>query len=485
MTFQRALSSNPFLKTRLWHWPLLAWLILLGNLISQSPLSGAEPLTTPIFHDQDRVVFLGDSITASGLYHSYLHLYYVTRFPSNRITMINSGISGDTASGMFGRLTKDVYAQQPTWVVLSAGMNDVNRGLYCQTNAPTNAPVLQRQALDSYKKNIEKLADSFTQHQLRQIYLTPTIYDEDLESTVESQRGVNGALRDCSDFVLKFAPSRNMSAVDFWHPMDELNRKEQKNNPKFTLTSKDRVHPGPAGHLIMAYLFLEQTGAPREVWRLGLDAKEGKIVSQTNCAASALTLAPDSLTFSNQEFALPFPEIEVAKEAYTLVPVVERLNQQILKISHLQSGVYHLRINETAVGSFTSADLEKGINLATNSKTPQTAIAQKIAGLCQEHYTLGNTIRTLRRVEMKHLQGVDLANRPAVEAALKKLIEEKQAQKNDPGANSGYYIKTAQTYLKEIQKEPDMHLRVRAIEEEIYTINQPRTYTYSLQRSSP
>ncbi|HCP06614.1 MAG TPA: hypothetical protein DIT30_05225, partial [Verrucomicrobiales bacterium] len=73
-----------------------------------------------------------------------------------------------------------------------------------------------------YKKNIEKLADSFTKHQLRQIYLTPTIYDEDVESTVESLRGVNGALRECSDFVLQFARSKNMPAVDFWHPMDEL-----------------------------------------------------------------------------------------------------------------------------------------------------------------------------------------------------------------------------------------------------------------------
>ncbi|NDB96616.1 MAG: GDSL family lipase, partial [Verrucomicrobia bacterium] len=184
-------------------------LILYFALSASSLIAETEKQVTPIFRDQDKVCWVGDSITASGLYHSYIYLYYSTRFPSLHLSFVNCGISGDNASGMLGRLDKDVYANHPTTVTLSAGMNDVNRNLYSQTNAPTNAPVLQKQALDGYKKNIEKLADSFAAHQLRQIYLTPTIYDEDVDSTVESLRGVNGALRECSDFVLQFARSKN------------------------------------------------------------------------------------------------------------------------------------------------------------------------------------------------------------------------------------------------------------------------------------
>ena len=415
--------------------------LILCFALSASLLSAeTEKQIGPIFRDQDKVCWVGDSITASGLYHSYIYLYYSTRFPSLHLSFVNCGISGDNASGMMGRLDKDVYANHPTIVTLSAGMNDVNRGLYSQTNAPTNAPVLQKQAIESYKKNIEKLADSFANHQLRQIYFTPTIYDEDVESTVESLRGVNGALRECSDFVLQFAKSRNMPAIDFWHPMDELNRKMQKSDPKFTLTSKDRVHPGPAGHLLMAYLFLDQTGAPQDVWRLSIDAKSAKVLSQTNCEATALTLNPKGFTFTNRELALPFPCIADAKDVFSWVPFDERLNQQTFQISHLDEGNYSLQINQAEVGQYSATELEKGINLAINPKTPQSAQSQKIAALCQEHYTLGNTIRTLRRVEMKHLQNVDLTNRIAVEGSLNKLIEEKQAQKNDPGANSGYYI---------------------------------------------
>lgn len=459
-------------------------LILFFVLFAASLFAETEKKTPPIFRDQDRVCWVGDSITASGLYHSYIYLYYATRFPSLHLSFMNCGISGDTASGMMERLDKDVYANPPTIVTLSAGMNDVNRNLYSQTNAPMNAPALQKQALASYKKNIEKLAGSFATHQLRQIYFTPTIYDEDVDSTVESLRGVNEALRECSAFVLQFAHSKNMPVVDFWHPMDELNRKRQKTDPKFTLTSKDRVHPGPAGHLLMAYLFLDQTGATQDVWRLSLDAKSSQILSQTNCEASALISNERSLTFSNWELALPFPCIPDAKDALLWVPFNERLNQQVLQISHLDQGNYCLQINQTEAGRYSSAELEKGINLAINPKTPQSLQSQKIATLCQEHYTLGNTIRTLRRVEMKHLQNVDRTDHAAVEASLNKLIEEKQAQKNDPGANSGFYIKTARIYLQEIAKEATSRERIQEIEREISRINQPQTYRYTLTRSA-
>jgi alkaline phosphatase/alkaline phosphatase D len=460
-------------------------LILYFVLSSSSLFAETEKQATPVFRDQDKVCWVGDSITASGLYHSYIYLYYSTRFPSLHLSFVNCGISGDNASGMLGRLDKDVYANHPTTVTLSAGMNDVNRNLYSQTNAPTNAPVLQKQALDGYKKNIEKLGDSFAAHQIRQIYLTPTIYDEDVESSVESLRGVNGALRECSDFVLQFAHSKNMPVVNFWHPMDELNRKMQKSDPKFTLTSKDRVHPGPSGHLLMAYLFLDQTGAPQDVWRLSIDAKSPKVLSQTNCEATGLASNPKGLTFSNHELALPFPSIADAKDVFSWVPFHERLNQQALQISHLDEGNYSLQINQAEVGQYSATELEKGINLAINPKTPQSAQSQKIAALCQEHYTIGNTIRTLRRVEMKHLQNVDLNNRATVQASLNKLIEEKQAQKNDPGANSGYYIKTAKTYLSEIQKEPEMYLRLQAIQDQIHFINQPQSYSYSIKPITP
>ena len=442
-------------------------------------------LAEPVFRNNDTICVIGDSITHSGPYHSYVFLYYATRFPQMRLKFINCGISGDSASGMMGRLQKDVFSNNATVATLSAGMNDVNRGLYSQIKVPEDAENSKRKAIDGFKQNVQKISDALTEKGVRQIFITPTIYDENFESTVESLRGVNGALGECSDFVIALGKTRNIPVIDFWHPMNEINTQRQQADPTFTLIGKDRIHPGPIGHMVMAYLFLDQTNAAKDVWRLAMDAKSPKVLEQKNTEVSNLVATPAGLSFSNKEMALPFPLIEDAKAAYELVPFVDRLNQQVLQIQNLAAGNYTLKINGTDVGTYSQSDLEKGVNLATNPATPQNILAQKIASLCKEHQSLGSTIRMLRRVEMKHLGGVDLNNKEAVKAKLEAFIEEMQAKKNDPGANSGYYIITARTYLKESGNEDAMHSRIQAIEDEIYTINQPQIYSYTLVKTAP
>lgn len=455
------------------------WASLLG--VAFPLLAMAEP----IFKNNDTVCLIGDSITHSGPYHSHVFLYYATRFPQMRLKFINCGISGDSASGMMGRLKKEVFSHNATVATLSAGMNDVNRGLYSQVKVPEDAENLKRKAIDGFKNNVQKISDALSENGVRQIFITPTIYDENFESTVESLRGVNAALGECSDFMIALGKTRNIPVVDLWHPMNEINTKRQLADPQFTLIGKDRIHPGPVGHMVMAYLFLDQTGAPWDVWRLTIDAKSAKVLEQKNTEASNLVATPEDLVFSNKEMALPFPVIAEAQAAYEIVPITHRLNQQVLVIRNLASGIYALKINGADAGSYSQGDLEKGINLATNPATPQSTLAQKIAALCKEHHKLGSTIRTLRRVEMKHLGGVDLNDKQAVKAHLEAFIAEKQAQKNDPAANSGYYITTARTYLRESANEDAMRARISAIEDEIYAINQPQTYSYTLAKTAP
>ena len=462
--------------TKLWALALATSLLFPAHAAAAAPES--------VFRNNDTICLIGDSITHSGPYHSYVFLYYATRFPQMRLKFINCGISGDSASGMMGRLNKDVFSNNATVATLSAGMNDVNRGLYSQIKVPEDAENSKRKAIDHFKQNVEKISDSLAAKGVRQIFITPTIYDETFNSPVESLVGVNGALGECSDFVLELGKKRNAQVVDFWHPMNQINQQYQQADPQFTLIGKDRIHPGPMGHLVMAYLFLDQTNAPQDVWRLSIDAKSSKVLEQKNTEATNLLLTQSGLTFYNNEMALPFPVIEDAKQAYELVPLTDRLNQQVLQIRYLATGIYTLKINGTDVGTYSSSDLEKGVNLATNSATPQGILAQKIASLCKEHQSLGSIIRMLRRVEMKHLGGLDLNDREAVKAKLEAFIAEMQAKKNDPGANSGYYITTARTYLKESGNEDAMRARIFAIEDEIYAINQPQTYFYSLEKSA-
>jgi len=456
----------------------LALLALASPALSSASEPPADGHT--LFRNDDRVCLVGDSITHSGTFHSHIFLYYATRFPERRITFMNCGISGDSASGMQRRLDWDVFARSPSVVTVSAGMNDVGRSLYSPSKPVENASEKQMEAIERFKENIRKLAASFQERGLRTIFITPTPYEEAPGLPTENLRGVNAALGQCSDFLLDFAKSQKAVAVDFWHPLNEISEKGKKADPAFTLTRKDRVHPEAAAHLVMAYLFLDQTGAPSDVWRLSIDAAKSAVISQTNCEAGGLECQEDRVTFSNRELALPWPFIEEAKAAYALVPITERLNQQILQISGLGAGRYDLAIDDAVVGTFSHDEMQRGVNLADNARTPQNGTGRELAALCAEHHSLGSKLRTLRRVEIKHLAKVDLDDRAAVKAALENFIAEKEAAKKDPEANSGYYIKTARTYLEEIGNEATIKERMAVIEDEVYRLNRPRSYAYSL-----
>ena len=435
------------------------------------------------FQNNDTICLVGDSITHSGTYHSHVFLYHATRHPLIRLRFVNCGISGDSASGMLGRLNQDVFSNNPTVVTLSAGMNDLGRDLYSLIKAPDDAESRKRSAIDAFKQNIGKISDALAEKGVRQIFITPTIYDEHVESTDESLRGVNAALGKCRDFVLEFGKTRNIPVVDFWHPMNEINRTRQQTDASFTLVGKDRVHPGAIGHLVMAYLFLDQTNAAQDVWRISMDAKPNVVLEQKNAEVTDLVTTPAGLTFSSKEMALPFPLIEDAKEVLNLVPFIERLNKQLLRIHNLPAGNHTLKINGSEFGTYSHSAFEKGVNLAEKLATPQNVLARKIGKLCAEHHSLGNTIRMLRRVEMKDIVGVDLKDREAVKAGLDAFVAKMLSQKDDPPERTEYYMLLARTYLKEIDNEQSMRARMQAIEDEIYRINQPAEYFYSLETS--
>ena len=86
------------------------------------------------FKAGDRVAFVGNSITDGGHYHSYIWLYYMTRFPNMRITCFNAGIGGDAINNIADRFDDDVLAKKPNVLTLTWGMND--SGYFSLDNLP-------------------------------------------------------------------------------------------------------------------------------------------------------------------------------------------------------------------------------------------------------------------------------------------------------------------------------------------------------------
>ena len=82
------------------------------------------------FAPGDRVLFLGDSITAREPgYVSLLAQSLARTRPDLALHLLNAGREGDTTRSAAARLAQDVLAHDPDWVVLSLGLNDLNESI--------------------------------------------------------------------------------------------------------------------------------------------------------------------------------------------------------------------------------------------------------------------------------------------------------------------------------------------------------------------
>ena len=97
--------------------------LLLTLAKSLTPLAAQTAI--PVFRPGEVVALVGDSITHGGHYHSYIWLYYMTRFPGMPVTLINCGVGGDEAGSILDRWDWDVARRGPTYVTLTFGMNGV------------------------------------------------------------------------------------------------------------------------------------------------------------------------------------------------------------------------------------------------------------------------------------------------------------------------------------------------------------------------
>lgn len=119
--------------------------------------ASAAAQTVAPFKDGDRAVFLGNSITDGGHYHSYIWLYYMTRFPYMDLRVMNAGIGGETAGDMYKRLDGDVLSKRPTVLTVTFGMNDTGYMEYNGDDAGAFGEKKYRECYDNFKKMEKRL----------------------------------------------------------------------------------------------------------------------------------------------------------------------------------------------------------------------------------------------------------------------------------------------------------------------------------------
>jgi len=208
--------------------------------------------------DIRRILFLGNSITYSGQYVSYIETCLILKNPERIIEYINAGLPSENVSGLtepghangafprpdlHERLDRVLDQTRPDLVFACYGMNDVIK-------QPFNDKIFRK-----YRKGIEWLHDEVRASGAQIVILTPPVYDP-----------VKGAcfsnvLDIYSDWLISKRYTSGWEVVDLHWPMKKFLEDKRATDSSYYL-AKDAIHPNETGHWLMArevLLFLGHT----------------------------------------------------------------------------------------------------------------------------------------------------------------------------------------------------------------------------------
>lgn len=201
-----------------------------------------------------RVVFLGDSISQAGGYIGFTTYYLERLNPKKDFDILGLGLASETLSGLseeghaggkfprpclFERLGRLFEKAKPEVVFACYGMND---GIYLP---------LDKERTAAFQRGITKLIEKCKDAGVKQIFLvTPPIYD------FEPKRGefnYDAVLTEYAKWETSLTV-RDVTVIDLHSAM----RKARANRTE--PYSKDRVHPGDDGQLVIAKTILSALG---------------------------------------------------------------------------------------------------------------------------------------------------------------------------------------------------------------------------------
>ncbi|MFC5467331.1 SGNH/GDSL hydrolase family protein [Cohnella suwonensis] len=431
-----------------------------------------------VFADGDTVVFIGDSITQSGLYVNRIYEYYLTRFPGKKLRIVNGGINGDTGKGVLQRLDTDILPYRPTKAVVMLGMNDLGRDLYAP-GMPEESVLRQRAELvHAYWRHLTQIIERLAEHRVPVWLVTPSPYDQTAKLP-EAVCGYNDALHVASRIVKEIADAYRCPVIDFHQPMTVMNEHLQSSDPTATIIGNDRVHPGEMGHMLMAYFFLTQTGVPVEVAGISIDASRGTVVRSSNCEIAGLSVSEGGISFQYWPNASPMLADDAYGEADILAPITAGLNQERIIVNGLKTGRYTLYLDGDAAAEATAREWEAGVNLALLPGNPGQKRARYIHELNRQRRETEARLRNLKYVEIS-LQGVNLDPEQDDQEELKTAYS--AVLKGMPWHD--YCMQCLDSYLAD-KKEEDALLK--ALEETVgrlHNVDLPEPYPVSIIRSA-
>ncbi|MDX2013207.1 MAG: SGNH/GDSL hydrolase family protein [Myxococcaceae bacterium] len=305
--------------------------LVLAAALSASPVE-------PLFRDQDRVVFLGDSITVLHTWTRLVELAVRLRHPEWTLTFINAGVGGNTAEDAVARLDVDVLAHKPTVVFVNFGMNDASF-----PDGSSGA---------DFQRNMTTLLDRLEAAKVRRVvWLDPTPFDTSSAPPGPFNRRRVERLSSFVTWVKETGAARGLTVVPVH---DAVTRaiagwKAAKRTENLI---PDRIHPGPVLHGVMA---AETLAA------VGFDVAPGRVT----VPASAALDGGVGLEFELSSQPAPLPFVLPLADARVLdSKSLVSLGSFTVAVTGLPpKQKFRVKAGTVEVGRFTGAQLGQGVDV--------------------------------------------------------------------------------------------------------------------------
>ena len=337
---------------------------------TQSPKlpTGPRPTTGLLLVPGDRIVWLGDSITAAHTYGRYVEAFFLLRRPDLNLTFINAGIGGHSALNGLNRLDADVLSQRPSVVVVNFGMNDAGY--------PASSPHA------ALIKNTDAIIDQLRQGGVQRIiWVEPTPTHT---AGIPAQAKLWDRQKQLDRLVAEMRNHNVKSDVIKvqWHDQMKQALNAAAAKPDFKLIP-DRIHPSAAGHAVMAAEFLRQIGADLEPSVIDSTLRQSVLETEFRQAGadakkiqkSRNTMERISGVSINVASALPPVPMLYNAELSKLLgnKSLEALRSLTWRIQGLdQSARYALQIDGVEVGRYTGSQLAKGVDIMPSDANRKT-----------------------------------------------------------------------------------------------------------------
>lgn len=210
------------------------------------------------FEKNDRIIFIGDSITDCNRdyqalpakwaswgegYVNLINAYTTGLVPELELMIVNKGVSGDRVTDLKNRWEKDVLALRPDWVSIMIGINDVWRhfdGTFSQDDQVS--PSLFKQTLESIVLTTKDRTKGIF---LLSAFMVENNPNDPMRKMVQTYNQITKELAEKYELIF----------IDIQNRIDHF----LESSSSYVLSS-DRVHPSLAGHMIIARTWLNATG---------------------------------------------------------------------------------------------------------------------------------------------------------------------------------------------------------------------------------